>query len=148
MDLSEDTRELNADENSFFDLWRTKLRQTLPEQEQHVFDSTTGKLTVIQLALERATAEDRELLHGLGVLFGDALAAELGLRWVVTTDQFGTAPVLIRPGKSLKIGAFSAFEKRVANGDVPIDVGALFEAIYNRVNELLLSNNSLGEGPF
>ncbi|ATQ67105.1 MULTISPECIES: DUF3806 domain-containing protein [Methylosinus] len=142
MALSESIRELNADENSFFDFWRAQLRQMLPEQERSIIDSTTGKLTVIQLVLEHATAEEHELLQGLGVLFGDALADELGLRWVVTTDHFGTAPVVIRPGTSLKIGAFSMIEKRVVNGDVPIEVGVLFEAIRDQANQLLLSKEA------
>jgi hypothetical protein len=134
----ESIRDLNADEQGFFDFWRTQLRLTLPEQERHIVDTTTGKLKVIQLALDHATAENRELLQGLGVLFGDALAAELGLKWVMMTDQFGIGPVVIRPGTSFKIGAFSAIEKRVVNGEVPVQVGALFDAFCDSANQILL----------
>lgn len=139
----ETIRDLNDDEQKFFDFWRTQLRSALPEAEQHIVDTTTGKLTVIQLFLEQATSENLELLRGLGVLFGDALAEELDMKWAMVTDQFGTAPCIVRPGTSLKIGAFHAIESRVLNGEASFNVGALFDAFCNQVNQLLQPKKSL-----
>ncbi len=139
----ESIRDLSADEQAFFDFWRAQLRLGLPEEKRHIADTVTGKLVMIQLALDNATADNRELLCGLGVLFGDALAAELGLKWVVRSDQFGTAAVVIRPGTSFAIGAYSAIEKRVVNGETPINAGALFDAFCNSANQVLLPKTSL-----
>jgi len=49
----------------------------------------------------------------LGVAFGDVLASELPLRWVMVTDEYGTDPTLRFKETALQINALSMISKRV-----------------------------------
>jgi hypothetical protein len=102
-------------------------------------------LALIQGALDsgQITADNHQELQGLGVLFGDALVAELDLKWVVVTDDFGTWPVVTRPRTSLQIAAFTAFEKRVMNKEAPIEVVALFNGFCHVAKQALRPKKSL-----
>jgi len=58
-------------------------------------------------------------LQSMGVVFGDVLAHELGLRWVMITDEYGTDPTLLLPGTSEPqcfFNALTMISKRVEQG--------------------------------
>jgi len=63
-------------------------------------------------------------LQSLGVAFGDVLASELPLRWVMVTDQFGTDPTLRFKEMTLQINALTMISKRVER-DEPVNVSEL-----------------------
>jgi len=52
-------------------------------------------------------------LQCLGVAFGDVLASELPLRWVMVTDEYGTDPTLRFKETTLQINALTMISKRV-----------------------------------
>jgi len=56
-------------------------------------------------------------LQSLGVAFGDVLASELPLRWVMVTDEYGTDPTLRLKKTSLQINALTMISQRVERGD-------------------------------
>ena len=56
-------------------------------------------------------------LQSLGVVFGDILASELRLRWVMMTDEFGTDPTLRFKNSSININALTMISKRVERGE-------------------------------
>jgi hypothetical protein len=56
-------------------------------------------------------------LQSLGVAFGDVLASELGLRWMIVTDEYGTDPTLHLPKTTIQINALTMISKRVERGD-------------------------------
>jgi hypothetical protein len=56
-------------------------------------------------------------LQCLGVAFGDVLASELPLRWVIITDEFGTDPTLRFKDTDLNINALTMLSKRVERGE-------------------------------
>lgn len=56
--------------------------------------------------------------------FGDALASEFPLRWVMITDEYGTDPTLRFKNTSVNINALTLISKRV-EGDEPVDVSEL-----------------------
>jgi len=60
-------------------------------------------------------------LQSLGVAFGDVLASELSLRWVMITDEYGTDPTLRFKNTSININALTMISKRVER-DEPVDV--------------------------
>jgi hypothetical protein len=60
-------------------------------------------------------------LQCLGVVFGDVLASELPLRWVMITDEYGTDPTLRYKGTSININALTMISKRVENNE-PVDL--------------------------
>ena len=46
-------------------------------------------------------------LQSLGVVFGDVLASELSLRWVMITDEYGSDPTLRFKNTSININALT-----------------------------------------
>src|SRR5260221_3376485 len=56
-------------------------------------------------------------LQCLGVVFGDVLAREYPLRWVMVTDEYGTDPTLRYKDMTLQINALTMISKRVERGD-------------------------------
>jgi hypothetical protein len=65
-------------------------------------------------------------LQSLGVVFGDVLASELALRWVMITDEYGTDPTLRFKNTSININALKMISKRVER-DEPVDVSSLVQ---------------------
>jgi hypothetical protein len=63
-------------------------------------------------------------LQSLGVAFGDVLASEFPLRWVMITDEYGTDPTLRFKNTSVNINALTMISKRVEK-DEPVDVSEL-----------------------
>ena len=58
-------------------------------------------------------------LQSLGVAFGDVLASELPLHWVMVTDEFGTDPTLRFKETTLNVNALTMISKRVEKGERP-----------------------------
>jgi len=65
-------------------------------------------------------------LQSLGVAFGDVLASELPLRWVLVTDEFGTDPTLRFKKTTIQINALTMISKRVER-DEPVSVQRLLD---------------------
>lgn len=63
-------------------------------------------------------------LQCLGVAFGDVLASEFPVRWVMVTDEFGTDPTLRFKKTTLQINALTMISKRI-QADQPVDVSKL-----------------------
>jgi Domain of unknown function (DUF3806) len=64
--------------------------------------------------------------QSLGVAFGDVLASELPLRWVMVTDEYGTDPTLRFKNTSININALTMLSKRVER-DKRVDVYSLLQ---------------------
>jgi hypothetical protein len=62
----------------------------------------------------------------LGVAFGDVLAREFPLRWVMVTDEFGTDPTLRFKKTTIQINALTMISKRVER-DEPVSVQWLLD---------------------
>jgi hypothetical protein len=65
-------------------------------------------------------------LQSLGVTFGDVLASEFALRWVMITDEYGSDPTLRFKKTSININALTMISKRVER-DEPVDVFGLLQ---------------------
>jgi hypothetical protein len=65
-------------------------------------------------------------LQCLGVAFGDVLASELPLRWVMVTDEYGTDPTLRFKETSIQINALTMISKRVER-DAPVSLRSLLD---------------------
>ena len=65
-------------------------------------------------------------LQSFGVAFGDVLASELPLRWVMVTDEYGTDPTLRFKETNLQINALTMISKRVER-DEPVSVQRLLD---------------------
>jgi hypothetical protein len=87
---------------------------------------TKSDLPVLQRLIDdRAFSKSQTYeLQCLGVAFGDILASELRLRWVMITDEYGTDPTLRFNDTSLHINALTMISKRVERNE-PVDVSEL-----------------------
>jgi len=87
---------------------------------------TMKDLPVLQRLLDDSVFQKSQPyeLQSLGVAFGDVLAGELSLRWVMITDEYGTDPTLRFKNTSLNVNALTMISKRVER-DEPVDVFGL-----------------------
>jgi hypothetical protein len=76
---------------------------------------TKQDLPVLQRLIDEGVFEKSRTyeLQSLGVAFGDVLASELPLRWVIVTDEFGTDPTLRFKQTTVQINALTMISKRV-----------------------------------
>jgi hypothetical protein len=56
-------------------------------------------------------------LQSLGVAYGDVLASELPLRWVMVSDEYGTDPTLRFKSTTVQINALTMISKRIEKGE-------------------------------
>jgi hypothetical protein len=64
-------------------------------------------------------------------VFGDVLASELPLRWVMISDEYGTDATLRLKNTSTNINALTMISKRVER-DEPVDVFRLLQKKFHR----------------
>ena len=107
------------------------------KDSEHLYDTVGGKLTLIQTIIANGwIAPDETLkLQCLGVSFGDALAQELGLTLQSVTDEYGTDPMLVDLGTSIKLFPVTSISKRIEQGQ-DVDVQNLFNAACSSVSKL------------
>jgi hypothetical protein len=67
-------------------------------------------------------------LQSLGVVFGDVLASEFQMRWIIVTDEFGTGPTLRFMDTTLQINALTIVSKRVER-DEEVDLAQFLRII-------------------
>jgi hypothetical protein len=87
---------------------------------------TKSDLPVLQKLIDDMvfTKSQTYELQSLGVAFGDVLASELPLRWVMVTDEFGTDPTLRFKETTLQVNALTMISKRVER-DETVNVSEL-----------------------
>ena len=83
--------------------------------------SGTRDLPILQRLIDDKVFKKSQTyeLQSLGVVFGDVLASELALRWVMITDEYGTDPTLRFKNTTININALTMISKRVER-DEPV----------------------------
>jgi hypothetical protein len=89
---------------------------------------TKSDLPVLQNLIDQRVFSKSQTyeLQSLGVAFGDVLASELPLRWVMVTDEYGTDPTLRFKETTLQINALTMISKRV-DRDKPVSLQRLLD---------------------
>ena len=87
-------------------------------------------LEVIQIVIDRKmiSKDEQDKLHAIGVAFGDYMALQYNLEWVVVKDAYGVSPVLKPPTNDVAISAMTMIAKRVEDGET-VNVTALYNGI-------------------
>ena len=98
---------------------------------------TKSDLPVLQNLIDQRVFSKSQMyeLQSLGVAFGDVLASELPLRWVMVTDEYGTDPTLRFKETTLQINALTMISKRVEK-DEPVS----FQHLLDTTREQLVVN--------
>jgi hypothetical protein len=76
---------------------------------------TASDLSVLQRLIDGKVFRKMQTyeLQSLGIAFGDVLASELPLRWVMVTDEYGTDPTLRFKATTVQINALTMISKRI-----------------------------------
>jgi hypothetical protein len=100
----------------------TRTKADLPVLQRLIDDHAFGKTQTYEL-------------QSLGVVFGDVLASELSLRWVMVTDEFGTDPTLRFKETTVQVNALTMISKRVERGE-QVDVFKLLQTTREQLPRL------------
>jgi hypothetical protein len=97
---------------------------------------TKSDLPVLQRVIDDKVFKKSQTyeLQCLGVAFGDVLASELPLRWVMVTDEYGTDPTLRFKKTTLQINTLTMISKRVER-DAHIDVMELLRTTREQLDQ-------------
>jgi hypothetical protein len=120
-------RELSRQDNARLDQQRAVVAGAAKQRYGTMaLTKTKRDLPVLQRLIDEKVFDKSQTyeLQSLGVAFGDVLASELPLRWVMVTDEYGTDPTLRFRETAFQINALTMISKR-AEEDVPIDLSLL-----------------------
>jgi len=102
---------------------RTRLeeqRAIVAAAAKQRYGTSTLRKTMADLSILQRLIDDKVFsksqtyeLQSLGIAFGDVLASELPLRWVMVTDEYGTDPTLRFKGTTVQINALTMISKRI-----------------------------------
>lgn len=116
--------ELTAQDSQRLDQQRALVATTAKQRYGTAALTRTKKdLPILQRLLDDkafATSQTYEL-QSLGVAFGDVLASEFSLRWVMISDEYGSDPTLRFRETNININALTMISKRVEKNE-PVDV--------------------------
>jgi uncharacterized protein DUF3806 len=82
----------------------TRTAKDLPVLQHLIDDKVFSKMQTYEL-------------QSLGIAFGDVLASELPLRWVMVTDEYGTDPTLRFKDTTVQVNALTMISKRIEKGE-------------------------------
>jgi hypothetical protein len=132
-------RELNQEDIEWLAAQRQRTEKLIEgnADAQAKYQTSAGKLGVIRAVLDaKAFRADQTFeLQGLGIILGDALAKELGMKWMMVEDQYGTSPCLVLEGTSIVLYPQTMISKRIERGET-LDVFELFNWTAAKVAEL------------
>lgn len=84
---------------------------------------TKSDLSVLQHLIDDKVFSSQQTyqLQCLGIAFGDVLASEFPLHWMMVTDEFGTDPTLRFKNTSFQVNALTMISKQIEKGK-PVDL--------------------------
>jgi hypothetical protein len=98
---------------------------------------TKSDLPVLQRLLDDGAFSKAQTyeLQSLGIVFGDVLATELPLRWMMVTDEIGSDLTLRYKNTTIQINAVTMISKRVERGET-VDVETLFAKVPESIAQM------------
>jgi hypothetical protein len=128
---------LGAEDLSELEAMRSWVRNHYSPDSLPQYESVSGKLKLLATILGNNWVEPSETikLHSLGISFGDALAQELGLAWVIVEDDYGRDPALCMDGTSILLFPKTMISKRIEAGE-SVDIYSMFGSICSQVGDI------------
>jgi Domain of unknown function (DUF3806) len=122
---------------------RTWVRDHYNPGSRHKYDTLEGKLRLLETILREKWIEPNETwkLQSLGITFGDALAQELNMHWIMVEDEYGRDPALHDLGTTIVLFPLTSISKRIEKGET-VDVRQLFENACQSVARLRVEQGS------
>jgi hypothetical protein len=113
--------ELSRDDKARLDRQRSIVAAAAKRHGAGTLVGTNADLPVLQKLIDDRVFNKSQTyeLQSLGVAFGDVLANQLPLRWVMVTDEFGTDPTLRFKKTTVQINALTMISKRIERDEHP-----------------------------
>ncbi|MHB8502548.1 MAG: DUF3806 domain-containing protein [Candidatus Acidiferrales bacterium] len=107
-----------------------------------ILRKTVADLSVLQRLIDDKVFSKTQTyeLQSLGIAFGDVLASELPLRWVMVTDEYGTDPVLRFKSTTVQINSLTMISKRIEK-DEKVNLSELLRITREQLTHMAESNN-------
>ena len=107
--------ELSSEDRARLEQQRAVVATAAKHQLGAILTKAKSDLPVLQRIIDERVFKKSQTyeLQCLGVAFGDVLASELPLRWVMVTDEFGTDATLRFRETTLQVNALTMISKRV-----------------------------------
>ncbi|MBA4388881.1 MAG: hypothetical protein C0404_12935 [Verrucomicrobia bacterium] len=127
----------NTEDTALMDSQRKWVCGHYAPETEHQYHTITGKLNLLDTILRQKWIAPAETvkLQCLGIALGDALAQQLGMKWVAVEDELGRSPALWLEGTTIILFPHTMISKRIERGD-GVDVYELFNDLCGKVGEL------------
>lgn len=102
------------------------------------FNTAAGKVGTIRAILDAGiySVDDTYELQCLGIVLGDAFVQDMGMQWVIVTDEYGTDPALRDPNsRSILLFPLTMISKRIERGE-QVDVLDLYNGVANEIEQM------------
>ena len=128
---------LAGDDAAHAEKQRTWVREHYEPEAQYKYQTADGKFRLLQIILDEGWIEPTETwkLQSLGITFGDILAQELGLKWILVEDEYGRTPALQVPETTIILYPWTAISKRIERGE-QVDVRQLYEQFQETIEDM------------
>ncbi len=138
-----DVRNIDADEANGLEAERQWVQALIKGFDSDVvLSKTKSDLPTLQTIIENGpyTESPANELVVIGTTYGDILATELGLHWVVVTDEYGTDIGLQYKNSEIYLFPRDMIVKRFEQGE-EIDLSFMFEELVKVVSEKAKDEN-------
>ena len=118
--------ELSQDDQARLEQQRVVIATAAKKHGGGILTRKTADLPLLQKLIDDGVFKKSQTyeLQCLGVAFGDVLASDLPLRWVMVTDEFGTDPTLRFKETTIQVNVLTMISKRFER-DEKIDLSRL-----------------------
>ncbi len=98
---------------------------------QQINGDKANDLSILQKLLDRqlVRADQTLELQAMGVVLGDLLAAELGMRWIIYQDKLGRSRALHMPATEYYLFPVTMISRRV-EADAEVNTNAVYDKAY------------------
>jgi hypothetical protein len=137
MPIDQQIEKLGGEDLADIEAKRDWVRGHFTPEAQHKYLEVQEKLRLVQAILDAGWIDksDRLKLQCLGITLGDALVQELGMEWVIVTDEHGRDPAIRVPGTTVLLFPLTMISKRRERGDA-VNVQELFEKTISAARDI------------
>jgi len=130
-------RELSDEMIKRLEAQREWVRNHYVADSNEEYNTFEGKLKLIDIILKSnwINMDETNKLQCLGVSLGDAIAQDLGLKWIEVEDEYGIDPALKLGDTTLIVFPLTMISKRIENNE-NVDVYDLYAKIKVKVDDL------------
>ena len=140
--------DLSVDDKARLDAQRAVVAEAAKQRYGATLNKTKDDLAILQRLIDDHvfSPDNTFQQESLGVVFGDVLASETPLHWVMVTDEYGTDPTLRYKDSTIQVSALTMILKRVEKGE-KADVAYLASMIEKELPKLEIEIQMTQPGP-